>query len=294
MSRWLGSNDEELCLADAAAGLRGAAYSAAAPGWIWVAGLFFPSLTLLFLGILTSALDQEFDAPGTIVWQPWLSLIAINPLLLFPLRLQAGLAILMQPGALAGLPARGRRTPRLTECWRASEGLLWPVFFLWLRLTLVLLVGLSLVVVPPWFFLKGIGIMPHSVQFLLLMSPFFALATLFQVTIASLYHLALQSLVRHRRGASSALTHAWRIAAHRPWATFRVMLIDLLLTVVVVIVGYTLTAVLALSIVGIVAILPLVLLVMPGVEGNARAGYWARMYSALGGLPGGLPGGTRS
>jgi hypothetical protein len=98
-----------------------------------------------------------------------------------------------------------------------------------------------------------------------------------------LFQLALQSLVRHRRGAASALLHAWRIASHRPWATFRAALVDLLLTLGVLVLTYAVTIALAVSIVGILAI-PFALVALAGMEGVARAGYWARIYIALGGL----------
>lgn len=285
MSRWLGTQAPELRLSDATTALQAAAWQAGVPGWLWIAGLFFPSLSVL-VGVTTSQFVQlETERGWSIGWQPWLLVILAGPMLLFPLRLHAGLALTLRPSALAELGERGRRTPSLGECWRSSRGLLLPSLSLWLRLTLVLLVGLAVVVVPPYFFLKGTGMDPHSAGFYLLLAPFFALAGLFQFTIALLYQLALQSLVQHRRGASSALTHAWRIAANRPWATFRAGVIDFMLTVTVVILSYSLIPALALTIVGILLI-PVFLVVMSGAEGLARAGYWARIYLALGGMPG--------
>jgi hypothetical protein len=285
MSRWLGTQAPELRLSDAATALQAAVWQAAVPGWIWIAGIFFPSLSMLVGVTTTQFVELETERGWSISWQPWLLAILAGPMMLFPLRLQAGLALTMRPSALAELPARARRTPRLRECWNSSRGLLLPSLSLWLRLTLVLLVGLAVVVVPPYFFLKGTGMDPHSVAFYLLLAPFFALAGLYQFTIALLYQLALQSLVQHRRGASSALTHAWRIAANHPWAILRAGVVDFMLTVTVVILSYALSAGLALTIVGILLI-PVLLFVMSGAEGLARAGYWARIYLALGGMPG--------
>lgn len=284
MSRWIGTQAGEVRLADAARAFSGAAYTAGAPGWIWFAGLFYPSLTMLLGMALSESSEVKLGAGMGFSWHSYGIFLLLGPLLLFPLRLQAGLAIVMQPAELAALPAHGRRTPKLSACWRSSRGLLGSTLSLWLRMAFVLLVGLSLVVVPPWFFLKGTGLKTDSIQFLLYISPFFALAALFQLTVAMLYQLALQSMVRHRRGASAALTHAWRIASHRPWATFRAIVIDLLLTLMVMLLTGAIVAGLALTIVGILLI-PVAIFALPGIEGCARAGYWARMYLALGGMP---------
>ncbi len=289
MSRWLGTEDE-LTLADAGLALRGAAQAAGAPGWIWLAGLCFPSLTVLLGLSFGDALQIESEQLDLAVGGSYALALLLSPLLLFPLRLQAGLALLMQPARLRelGQPADPaapvRHTPQLRACWNASRGLLGTSLALWLRVVLTLLVGLALVIVPPWFFLKGTGLDPHSYEFYGLLTPFFALGALYQLTIAMLFQLALQSLVRHRRGAASALLHAWRIASHRPWATFRAALVDLVLTLGVLVLTYAVTITLVVSIVGILAI-PFALVALAGMEGVARAGYWARMYIALGGLP---------
>jgi hypothetical protein len=289
MSRWLGTKDE-LTLADAGMALRGAAHAAGTPGWIWLAGLFFPSLTMLLGLSFSEALQIENQPLDLAVGGSYALALLLSPLMLFPLRLQAGLALLMQPRHLrelgrSGDPAAPKRyTPRLRSCWNASRGLLGTCLALWLRVVLTLLVGLALVIVPPWFFLKGTGLDPHSYKFYGLLTPFFALGALYQLSIAMLFQLALQSLVRHRRGAASALLHAWRIASHRPWATFRAALVDLMLTLGVLVLTYAVTIALVVSIVGILAI-PLALVALAGMEGVTRAGYWARMYIALGGLP---------
>ena len=101
--------------------------------------------------------------------------------------------------------------------------------------------------------------------------------------LSVLFQLALHSLAQNRRGAASALQHAWRIARNDPAATARATAVDAVLyfTILSLVVG--LKAVQhALSLPEILLSIPYLVLV--GFGGCARCAFWARAYQSLGGI----------
>lgn len=95
-------------------------------------------------------------------------------------------------------------------------------------------------------------------------------------TLGALYHLALASLVRHRRGAGSALLHAWRLVRAQPTGAARAITVEATLYAVVVSLEWFLPAAARFS--GGTTLLVLALC------GLTRAGLWSRTYHALGGV----------
>jgi len=98
---------------------------------------------------------------------------------------------------------------------------------------------------------------------------------IYALLLSVLYQLGLQSLAQNRRGVASAVRHAWRIARHDPWATFRAVVVDFLL--------YVTTTMIAIVLFATVIGAPFGL-GMLGFAGTTRACYWARTYRVLGGL----------
>ena len=91
VSRWLGVEGEELTLARARAALALCARAAGRPGWIWLAGIFYPALDLV-PGSLASFLHSfENGAAVSDVAAERLSWVCASIVLVFPIRLIVGL-----------------------------------------------------------------------------------------------------------------------------------------------------------------------------------------------------------
>jgi hypothetical protein len=286
VSRWLGVEGEELTLARARAALALCARAAGRPGWIWLAGIFYPALDLVPGGLWSFRLGATHgeETPNALAAQLAIAISMI--VFVFPIRLVVGLAAISTPQA-STLLAREERRPRLRDAWKAGRGITLSGCALTLELWLMACIGVALLVAPPYFFLKGLGLEPGSALFALALAPFVGVCLVFMGLLSVIYQLALSSLAHNRRGSSSALIHGWRIARQRPWATTRATLIDLVLwamqrvlIVVVLAVSAPLVLVACLGI-------PLAILGVPsilGFIGVTRAAYWARMYRELGGL----------
>jgi hypothetical protein len=281
VSRFLGTSDERLQLAGAIDRLAAAAGMAGPPSWLWLAGLIFPSIGFALggeLGNLGRAGSEtgwvgprlaSFSEEGLT-----LSLGFLLPLLVFPMRLIAGLAALAPPAAWAR--ARGaRRSPRRGDAWRAGAGLTLDSLGLWLQLVAMSVIGLTVLLVPPYFFLKGTGLERGDALLWAIMTPFLGVAMTYLLVLSVVYQLALQSLARNRRGATSAIRHGWRIARNDGWSTARAVAVDFVLLVTQI----AATIALAITCVGLLFVPAL-----GGFIGVARACYWARIYRALGGL----------
>ncbi|MBK7644366.1 MAG: hypothetical protein IPJ19_15205 [Planctomycetes bacterium] len=282
VSRWLGVEGEELTLSRARAALALCARMAGHPSWLWIAGIFYPALDLVPGGVWNMNLNlaRHGEDPNAIAAQLALAVGMIA--LVFPVRLIVGLAAISTPHA-GNLLEREARRPRLRDAWRAARGITLSGCALTLELWLMGCIGITLLVAPPFFFLKGLELDPESGMFAALLAPFVGVFLVFLALVSVIYQLALSSLAHNRRGSSSALTHGWRIARHRPWATLRAALVDLVLwamqRVLMIASGFALLA----TCVG-APFIPVALLGVLGFVGVTRASYWARMYRELGGL----------
>jgi len=281
VSRWLGIEGEELTLARARAALAVCARAAGRPGWIWLAGIFYPALDLV-PGSLASFLHSfENGAAVSAVAAERLSWVCASIVLVFPIRLIVGLAAISTPQA-SSLLAREDRRPRLRDAWRSARGITLSGCALTLELWLMTCMGIALLVAPPYFFLKGLGLAPGGALFATALAPFVGVFLVFLTLVSVIYQLALSSLAHNHRGSSSALIHGWRIARQRPWATTRAALVDLVLWVMQWVLIF---ATLPLIITCVLApFLPLMWIAILGFAGVTRAAYWARMYRELGGL----------
>ena len=281
VSRWLGVEGEELTLARARAAMAVCARIGGRPSWLWIAGLLYPSLDLVPGGIASYVhAVPSHEAVANIVGVQ-LALAASMVLFVFPVRLFVGLAAISTPQA-SSLLSREARHPSLRDAWRAGRGITLSGCALTFQWWLMSCIGLALLVVPPFYFLKGLELDPSSGLFAALLAPFVGVFLVFLALVSVIYQLALSSLAHNRRGSSSALMHGWRIARHRPWATTRAALIDFVLWVMqrVLLVG-------ALGLVFTCIGAPLVPVLWFGIigfVGVTRASYWARMYRELGGL----------
>jgi len=237
-------------------------------------------------GLASFPMDSSPDGDVHNAALAQLSIAIAMIVFVFPVRLIVGLAAISTPHA-SSLLAREEQRPRLRDAWRAARGITLSGCALTLELWLMGCIGTALLVAPPYFFLKGLGLETESGLFALVLAPFVGVFLVFLALLSVIYQLALSSLAHNRRGSSSALMHGWRIARARPWATTRATLVDLVLWVmqrvlIVVVIAASVPLMLVLC-VGI----PLLFVGLPGVLGFigvTRAYYWARIYRELGGL----------
>lgn len=286
----VGESDQRWSLKRAVDALVAAARQARHPGLLWIAGIFYPTLSLgfgnleLHLRNASGGIRVDEDELAGMVRDPWLGVPLVLAPILIPIamRLIAGLARIATPSVWGEL-CRERRSPRLRDAWRAGSGHALASLGLWFQLLLMIVVAGAVLIVPPYFFLIGTGLEPRTWPFLLLIGPFVGTMMAYALLLSVIYQLALHSLAQNHRGVSSALVHAWRIVRNDPWATARATLVDFSLFVTMVILAVVAGALLAITCIGI----PLVFLVWPfvvGFAGTTRAAYWARAYRALGGL----------
>ncbi|MAF64681.1 MAG: hypothetical protein CMJ84_03340 [Planctomycetes bacterium] len=304
MSSFRGRVDEPWSLARAVDALAEAARAAGRPGWIWLAGVFYPAMSLFpGVGWLGGALsssapdsvrltwDGPGGLPGVIGLPPasaglagvCLSLPAL-PLLLVFARLIVGLARVGAPREWV-LAAPAGKSPRLGAVWAAGEGLSLAAAGMWVLLA-TMLIGASLLLVMPaqeltrWA-IDSLGI-PRALAIGTLLGPPLLLLAAYATVVSVIQQLALQSLVHNRRGVGSALVHAWNLARRAPWATLRSLSLDVVLVVVVGALAFTVDH--ACEVLGSATLGRLLSACLAGFVGVTRAGYWARSYAALGGL----------
>ena len=302
MSRLLGAPGERWPLAGAIDVLGECVRRAAVPSWVWLAGLVYPSFELslnivwLTFGLVDANTQLDLPAWATdtsaggasdlfpltgVLFQrlaqgdmvDLLLLIVFAPLYIVLWRLAAGLAAIAPPSRWDA--ARGvRRSVRLRAAWRAGRGVTRAALGLWIGLQLVLFAAILFVIGPIVLLVNTFHLDVLGAGALPLIAPAAVLLVLYAITLAVLNLLAIPSLVLHRRGAAAALIHAWRLVQNDPWAAMRAAVADLLLTVSTVIL-WVLTCV------------PTVGFSIPilfGIAGVARALYWSRVYTALGGI----------
>lgn len=320
MSSVLGRPGERWRLSQAMDELGESVRRAARPSWLWIAGLIAPSVDY-FAGIGRTAftlLDKstgldfgrlarsEVEVPaaitpnalGSLISQlPWpalleqsggLLLVALAAfglwLLALPFaRLLAGLQAIAPPRAWSALEREYGRA-RLRDAWRAGQGLATSSFALIFAPQLLLIGALFALLGPLVMLLNLLAVESFGPLIALALLPLLVALSGYAVLLVVLCLLALHSLAQNRRGAASALVHAWRLVRNDPWASARAGLADLLLASTVFFAHQALLHTPVISELGLV--------LLTGLTGVARACYWAKVYSALGGLgpADGLPG----
>jgi hypothetical protein len=290
MSSFSGRAEEPWSLARAVDALAGAARAAGRPGWIWIAGLGYPSLGMGLGAGLSEEIGWAILVPPGGIDEAMLTMLFSSllflPVVLLVMRLRVGLARIAPPGIWQQLVQTFGKA-RLRQAWRAGKGLTLSTFGMLAMLTLMTLAAMVIVIMPVLQIaergLDGSGNPLEVTATLALVVPVGALMIAYSLLLVVLHQLALQSLAHNRRGIASALTHAWRIARHDPWASGRTLAVDLLLNVTIFVIVKVLATVLWWIPIGRVAVI-LVALALLGFSGVTRAGYWARAYRALGGL----------
>lgn len=319
MSSVLGQPGERWRLSQAMDELGESVRRAARPSWLWLAGLIAPSVEY-FAGIGRTAatlLDKSTgidlklaekklevsaaispNSLGSLISQlPWPELREQDGGLFMVALAAFGLWLLALPFArlLAGLQAiaparvwaaleREHGRARLRDAWRAGRGLAVSSLALILAPQLLLVGALFALLGPLVMLINLLAIESFGPPTRLALASLLLALSSYAVLLVVLCLLALQSLAQNRRGAASALVHAWRLVRNDPWASARAGLADLLLASTVY---FAQQALLHTPVVGDLLVVPLI-----GLAGVARTCYWAKVYSALGGLgpADGLPG----
>lgn len=267
------------------------------PSLLWLAGLAFPSVALSFSGLqlvleilgkntgieILKLVQGQFPLP----WSPavianvtdMLEGHSVAPFfagaalfaVLLPLacRLSAALARIGDERDWKDV-AGPRRAPRLGAALSQSKGLTIETLGLWLCLQGLLFGCFGLVMGPLILLINQFKLGGLGNWLLIPLLPPLALIFLYAATLGALNQLALQSLVFNRRGPASALAHAWRLVRHDPWAITRALLVDVGLQLFVF--GWNPSK------------WDFLVVVLLAITGVARACYWARVYTSLGGL----------
>lgn len=315
MSSLIGAPGERWSLARAIDAMGDAVRQVGTPGLVWMLGILYPSLALtggpggdFLLGIVArgpSRMEQhQFET----------AIVGMVVTVLFGPRIGAGLARIGAPETWREL-TESRAAPRVRDAWRASKGLGWSTLALWMQVLVMLVLPSLFVFAPPLLVLEKWNLLPidgdetKMLTCAIVLGPFAAIALAYGFLLSVLNQLALQSLVHNRRGASSALLHAWKLARHDPLATSRAVVCELVLSApglllflafgvfglriaTMEIFSCVLSALCCMTpiLLGLMPFLPrvsralLAMILFPGFLNVARAAYWARAYRALGGL----------
>ena len=308
MSTLIGTESERWSLPRAIDALAESARQAGHPGLVWIAGFFYPTVTLGLdlgwdgplthsLGLLFGAVNREEVSAGSL-WKI-VQRMPVVPLLLFVVAPCAGMLFLPFFRLVAGLarigPARawtaataGRSAPRLKTVWQAGAGLMLPTFGLWLQLVLVMGGALLLGSLPAAALASAIKDPAESPKTAVLLGamivPILVVLMAYAMALSVLNQLALHSLAHNRRGVYSALLHGWRIMRNDPWATARAVMVDLVLFLTVLMAWQMFTGFSDLLGAAGAVLAWIAKALLTSFAGVARAGYWARAYRALGGL----------
>ncbi|HEX6884581.1 MAG TPA: hypothetical protein VF530_14490 [Planctomycetota bacterium] len=314
MSLLLGHPHDRLSLARSVDALAEAARRAGRPSALWLIGIVYPSLNLnldLVRGVLAMAeqfsgieLPLAGEMGGFVrLFVPGLPalgsdgeselgpVLALLPLVLLLCRPIVGLARVSDPLYVApgleqpvelraeGSSVQGAREPGLRRLWQEGRGLAVVAFGLWSTLLLLLFGAMLVLIGPVVAFLKLFGLARFSPLTAGLILPALLLVLAYAAVLMVLNQLALHSLAHNRRGVASALAHAWRLVRASPLGALRATLVDFVLFLSVLFVSGILAP-------GALRNTPLLLVVLAlnGFAGVTRAGYWARIYRALGGL----------
>ena len=303
MSILRGDASSKWSLAEAIEALVAATRQAGKPGLILVAGCFYQFVNLGYTFGTTVAVPlikkamPEHQVTEWLTYFPTsggsdlfevfrlfgpLGFIVLIPLALVFFRFLAGLAHLSMPEQWD--QARGqRRTPRLNQAWVEGKGLSFSTLGLWTQIILMMFGAALICLGPAVVIVKVAGLSTLNPIATLIDGVAIALIIVYSFLLSVLFQIALHSLVQNRRGVGSAVLHAWRIAKNDPLATCRATLLDGVLFGTSLALGYTGSALLEFSKIGIV-ILPIWVVMIDGIFGTIRCAYWARAYRALGGL----------
>ena len=308
MSTLIGTESERWSLPRAIDALGESARQAGHPGAVWIAGFFYPTLTLgLDLGwdgplthsvsLLFSHVQADEVSPSAL--QKLLQMLPLGALAVFIVAPCVGILFLPFFRLIAGLarvgPARAweaasgdRSSPRLKTVWRAGAGLMLPTFGLWLQLALMIGGALLLGSLPAAALASAIGDPAKSPKTAVLMGamivPILVVLMGYTMALSVLNQLALHSLAHNRRGVYSALLHGWRIMRNDPWATARAVMVDLVLFLTILMAWRMFTGFSDLLGGAGAYLAAFAKVLLASFAGVARAGYWARAYRALGGL----------
>lgn len=295
---FVGDSRRPWSLRHAVDALAESARAAGRPGLIWLAGVGYPTLgASIATGWLSSifALEQAAQAEtffeaantglGMLVREGFLDMVVFLPVMFIVWRLRAGLARIAPPAIWDRLSETFGHA-RLRQAWRAGRGQTLSTCGMALMLNLMMSGVLMLVVSPIMYLLAGLqrnlGDGVGAIGWLTFVMPCAAVLTLYAVLLSVLHQLGLQSLAHNRRGVSSALIHAWRIAKNDPWCTFRTVAVDLMIDVTIF--ALALAVGLLGGVVGQGWIAVPLVFALYGFVGVTRACYWARAYRAMGGL----------
>lgn len=308
MSFYRSEIGEVWTLKSAVDALAGAARRAGRPGWIWIAGIAYPTfgvygIDLLLQGFINRRGFEEddrwridFGSPG--IGSVFLDLVGqgvpealvattLVVLLMLPLyRLAVGLARVSSPRNWEML-SNEHGHPTLSSAWRAGKGMAFSSAGLHIQVLFMFLLAFVLCAGPAYFLIDTMRL-HRGPLILFIASPALLLLVVYGVVLSGLIQLGLHSLAQNRRGVASALLHAWRLARRDPWATGRTMAVDGVLIVASMALS-ALIFVIAMASCGLGFLLyPM----LAGFVGLTRAGYWAGAYRALGGLSpdDGIPG----
>lgn len=214
------------------------------------------------LGIAALRSDSAFDALTHDQW----SVFAVVLL---------GLALRLAPGLARSLFFGEGQRP-IERTYHLGRGFALSSAAIWIQVVLTMLVASTLAVLIASTGLRIVGSDPDGPLPKVVAGVTLGFLCAYGATLGALYHLALASLVRHRRGAGSALLHAWRLVRSQPSGAARAVALEGALYAAVAYLEWFLPQVLRLG--------GLSTLVVLSVSGLARAGFWSRTYHAFGGV----------
>ncbi len=301
MSRLIGEPGERWTLQRAVDALSESARLAGRPGWIWIAGFWYPCLILtndvlsMFLALLGMSTDLHIAnisvdlSPSRLFsvgsFSGLANGLALFPVMLLASRLIAGLAFVSGPSEWRRAePRNARGTPRLTAVWRAGSGITVSTFGLWLSIQLITVAAVLALLGPVVLTINALGLQRLSLPLLAVVSPVALFLFAYVTVLQAMNQLALHSLACNRRGVVSALSHAWRLIRLSPWDTVRAGIADLLLSGVILVTLWIVTVGSCLTCLALPIVLPTLQIAVLGFGGVTRACFWARLYRDLGGL----------
>jgi len=233
-----------------------------------------PGSVPTFLGFRGSGSAQAMEVLHA------LRLGSLNPVMAGWLVLFVVASLRLAPGLARSLLMGDGMLPR-EATRRAGRGFGLSTAALWSQVAATMLAA-SAVGVLSWFgLLELVGANPDQPMPKVVTSVLLGFLFVYGATLGALYHLALASLVRHRRGAGSAFLHAWRLVRSQPAGAARAITTECGLYGVLLYVEWLIPK--AINPYGIASFIALALC------GLTRAGFWSRTYHALGGVEPALP-----